>query len=183
MEPIGFTNYSASAGEYTGYSTQKPLELYGRLIKASSNPGDVVLDIFAGCATTAIAAEKLGRDWIACDMAYRSWTMLKRRFYQIGIQLEGMSEATLKVMGELPLDYEIEASVIGPNELPNGMTLTRGRLTNLSSRSGVADGPPSRLRGRGKSAKRMPKNCLSGGSGRCAGDAVTNRVGPTAVMT
>ena len=47
---------SSSAKERTGYVTQKPLVLYERIIKASSNPGDVVLDIFAGCATTAIAA-------------------------------------------------------------------------------------------------------------------------------
>ena len=66
--------------EHSGYATQKPLELYERIIKSSSDPGDVVLDIFAGCATTAVAAEKLERHWIACDMAYRSWTMLKRRF-------------------------------------------------------------------------------------------------------
>ena len=58
--------------ERTGYPTQKPLELYERIIKASSNPGDIILDIFAGCATTAVAAERLGRKWVACDMAYRS---------------------------------------------------------------------------------------------------------------
>ena len=104
--------------ERTGYATQKPLALYERIVESSSNPGDVVLDVFAGCATTAIAAERLGRQWIACDMAYRSWTMLKRRFYQIGIQLEGMSDATSNALGELPLVYKIEAGVIGPNELP-----------------------------------------------------------------
>ena len=68
-----------SGNEKTGYATQKPLALYERIIKASSNPGDVVLDIFAGCATTAVAAERLERQWLACDIAYRSWTMLKRR--------------------------------------------------------------------------------------------------------
>ena len=118
LDPIGFTNYSASTGEYSGYSTQKPVELYEKFIKASSNPGDVVMDVFAGCATTAIAAQRLGRNWIACDMAYRSWTMLKRRFYQNGIQLEGISEATSKALGELALEYNIEATVIGPMELP-----------------------------------------------------------------
>ena len=118
LEPIGFTNYSARGGEYTGYSTQKPLALYEQFIKASSNPGDVVLDVFAGCATTAIAAERLKRQWMACDMAYRSWTMLKRRFYQNGIQLEGISEATSQVLGELPLEYTVNATVVGPKELP-----------------------------------------------------------------
>ena len=57
--------------------------------KPAATPANVVLDIFAGCATTAVAAEKLERRWIACDMAYRAWTMLKRRFYLNGIALEG----------------------------------------------------------------------------------------------
>ena len=54
--------------ERTGYPTQKPLSLYERIIKASSNEGDVVLDPFAGCATTSIAAEKLGRQWVGMDI-------------------------------------------------------------------------------------------------------------------
>lgn len=58
----------ASGGEKTGYPTQKPLALYERIIKASSNPGDVVLDPFAGCATTCVAAEKLGRQWAGIDI-------------------------------------------------------------------------------------------------------------------
>ena len=53
--------------ERTGYPTQKPLALYERIIKASSNEGDIVLDPFAGCATTCVAAERLGRQWIGAD--------------------------------------------------------------------------------------------------------------------
>ena len=49
-----------SAKERLGYATQKPLALMDRIIKASSNPGDLVLDPFAGCATTIEAAQKLG---------------------------------------------------------------------------------------------------------------------------
>ena len=56
-----------SVKERTGYPTQKPLALYERIIKASSNEGDLVLDPFAGCATTCVAAERLGREWIAID--------------------------------------------------------------------------------------------------------------------
>ena len=115
----------ASGTERTGYATQKPLELYERVIKASSNPGDVVLDIFAGCATTAVAAERLGRRWIACDMAYRSWTMLKRRFRQNGIALTDAAgmRATDQALGlGLVQDSEAEwgkrARVLGPNDLP-----------------------------------------------------------------
>ena len=59
---------STTHPERTGYPTQKPLALYERIIKASSKEGDIVLDPFAGCATTCIAAERLGRDWIAVDI-------------------------------------------------------------------------------------------------------------------
>ena len=59
---------SSQSAERTGYPTQKPLSLYERIIKASSNEGDVVLDPFAGCATTPIAAERLGRQWIGMDI-------------------------------------------------------------------------------------------------------------------
>ena len=119
LGPTGFTNFSTHTGEYTGYSTQKPVELYQRLIRASSNPGDVVLDIFAGCATTAVAAETLKRQWVACDMAYRSWTMLKRRFYQNGYALSDMTDATRRVLGEHQTTLqEARSCTIGPKELP-----------------------------------------------------------------
>ena len=57
-----------SGKEDTGWPTQKPLALYKRMIEASSNPGDMVLDPFAGCATTCVAAEQLERKWIGCDL-------------------------------------------------------------------------------------------------------------------
>ena len=59
---------STTASERTGYPTQKPLALLERVLMASSNPGDVVFDPFCGCATTMVAAEKLGRQWIGCDI-------------------------------------------------------------------------------------------------------------------
>ena len=59
---------SSNSKEHRGYPTQKPLELYERIINASSNKGDMVLDPFCGCATTCVAAEKLGRQWIGIDI-------------------------------------------------------------------------------------------------------------------
>ena len=53
--------------ESTGYPTQKPLALLRRIIEASSNKGDMVLDPFCGCATTCVAAERLGRQWVGID--------------------------------------------------------------------------------------------------------------------
>ena len=110
----------ASGSEDTGYATQKPLELYERVIRASSNPGDVVLDIFAGCATTAVAAERLGRQWVACDMAYRSWTMLKRRFAIHGFALSDMTQATVDALhGKQPELSGAKSYTIGPNQVPD----------------------------------------------------------------
>ena len=60
---------NSQAAERLGYATQKPLALLERIISASSNPGDVVLDPFCGCATTMEAAHKLGRQWIGIDIA------------------------------------------------------------------------------------------------------------------
>ena len=114
MQPI-----MPSSKERTGYATQKPLRLYERIIAASSNPGDVVLDIFAGCATTAVAAERLERQWIACDIAYRSWTMLKRRFALNGFALSDTTSATIDALkGTQPALSKAESNTIGPQELP-----------------------------------------------------------------
>ena len=55
--------------ERMGYATQKPLKLLDRIIQASSNPGDVVMDPFCGCATTLEAANRLDRKWIGIDIA------------------------------------------------------------------------------------------------------------------
>ena len=59
---------NSQSKERTGYPTQKPLALYERIIKASSNEGDLVLDPFCGCATTPVAAERLGRQWVGMDI-------------------------------------------------------------------------------------------------------------------
>ena len=52
-----------------GYPTQKPLALLHRIIRASSNEGDVVLEPFCGCATACVAAERLGRQWVGIDLS------------------------------------------------------------------------------------------------------------------
>ena len=69
--------------ERTGYPTQKPQALARRIIEASSNPGDVVLDCFAGLwPMSPVAAELTGRCWVACDMSPRAWTVVRRQFPQ-----------------------------------------------------------------------------------------------------
>ena len=65
--------------ELLGYPTQKPEALLERIILASSNPGDLIMDVFAGSGTTAAVAEKLGRRWIVCDFGKHAiYTMQKR---------------------------------------------------------------------------------------------------------
>lgn len=63
-----FSPVSRLKRERTGWPTQKPLALLNRIIEASSNPGDMVFDPFAGCATTCVAAELLGRKWAGVDI-------------------------------------------------------------------------------------------------------------------
>ena len=70
---------NSQARESIGYPTQKPLALMERIIRASSNPGDMVLDPFCGCATTLVAAEKLERQWIGIDVSDRAIQLVKRR--------------------------------------------------------------------------------------------------------
>lgn len=69
----------SQAAERTGYPTQKPLALLDRIINASSNEGDIVLDPFCGCATTCIAAEKVNRQWIGIDVSVKAYELVKRR--------------------------------------------------------------------------------------------------------
>ena len=87
---------NSQAKERLGYATQKPLKLLERIIQASSNPGDVVLDPFCGCATTLEAAHKLGRNWIGIDIAIHA---IKR------VARVRLSERCGLVEGE---DYTIE---------------------------------------------------------------------------
>lgn len=70
---------SHTAAERLGYPTQKPLPLLERLIAASSNEGDVVLDAFAGCGTSTHAAQKLGRKWIGIDISELAVTLMRAR--------------------------------------------------------------------------------------------------------
>jgi DNA modification methylase len=79
--------------QYLGYPTQKPLALLERIIKASSNPGDIVLDPFCGCGTAIHAAQKLGRKWIGIDITHLAIGLIERRirdaFPDISFKIHG----------------------------------------------------------------------------------------------
>jgi len=69
----------SQAAERLGYPTQKPVALLERIVRASSNEGDVVLDPFCGCGTAIAAAQKLGRRWIGIDVTHLAVTLIKQR--------------------------------------------------------------------------------------------------------
>lgn len=70
---------NSQAKERLGYPTQKPLALLDRIIRASSNPGDIILDAFCGCGTALEAAEKLGRQWIGIDTSPTACRVMSKR--------------------------------------------------------------------------------------------------------
>lgn len=103
--------------ERLGYPTQKPVALLELIVAASSNPGDVVLDAFAGCGTTIEAAHNLGRKWIGIDVSHAACRAVAedrlearmrlqegRDFYLWGTDLEYMDEAFLRGMS--PQEFE-----------------------------------------------------------------------------
>ena len=76
LNSIGIMSFSR---EKTGYPTQKPLALLARIIRASSNEGDMVLDPFCGCATACVAAEQLGRRWVGIDISPKAAELVQVR--------------------------------------------------------------------------------------------------------
>ncbi len=80
--------------ERLGYPTQKPLKLLERIISASSNPGDVMLDPFCGCGTSIVAAEKLGRRWIGIDVTHLAIALMRYRLQ------DAFPDAEFDVKGE-----------------------------------------------------------------------------------
>lgn len=73
-----------SANERLGYPTQKPEALLEKIIKASSNKGDMILDAFAGCGTSLAVAQKLGRHWIGIDISPTAVKLVEKRLSKLG---------------------------------------------------------------------------------------------------
>jgi hypothetical protein len=72
---------NSQAKERLGYPTQKPVALLERIVQASSNEGDVVLDPFCGCGTAIAAAQQLGRRWMGIDITHLAITLIKHRLH------------------------------------------------------------------------------------------------------
>jgi site-specific DNA-methyltransferase (adenine-specific) len=89
------TLIGAKSAERLGYPTQKPEALLERIIKASSNEGDIVLDPFCGCGTTIVSAEKLKRKWLGIDITHLAIALMKSRLadsFTYSVQYEVVGE-------------------------------------------------------------------------------------------
>ena len=97
---------SSRAKERVGYPTQKPLALLNRIIEASSNTGDVVLDPFAGCATACVSAENLSRQWIGIDLSPLAATLVRSRLkdeFKLFFELNHRTDIPRRTdLGKLP---------------------------------------------------------------------------------
>ena len=82
--------------QLVGYPTQKPLALLERIIKASSNPGDMVVDPFCGCATTCVAAEKLERQWIGIDISVKAYELVKQRIVREAVRPDVLFDKSIR---------------------------------------------------------------------------------------
>ena len=100
---------NSQAKERIGYPTQKPLALLERIIKASSNEGDVVLDPFCGCATACVAADKLGRKWVGIDISPKAVELVNMRLQQDMGSLFHHGYVTART--DIPRRTDIEAPI------------------------------------------------------------------------
>ena len=109
--------------ERVGYPTQKPLALLERIVKASSNEGDIVLDPFCGCATTCVAAERLNRQWIGIDVSQRAYELIK-------IRLNSEAQA-----GRVGMDLFADGDdyKIGTSILPSPLLLPKERTVEIKN--------------------------------------------------
>ena len=99
--------------ELIGYPTQKPVALLERVISASTNPGDLVLDCFIGSGTTAVAAQSLGRRWIGCDINKGAIQATSKRIQEL---MRRQSGAAVPVQQASLIDDEV-ATDLGASQL------------------------------------------------------------------
>jgi DNA modification methylase len=100
---------NSQAKERLGYPTQKPEALLDRIVRASSNEGDVVLDPFCGCGTTVVVAERLKRRWIGIDISPTACNMMYRRLVKIRaaeIKLVGMPTSESQLLALKPFEFQ-----------------------------------------------------------------------------
>ena len=119
--------------ERSGYPTQKPLALYERIIRASSKEGDLILDPFCGCATTPIAAERLGRHWVGVDLWEGAYDLVIQRLNDSRQLLTDIPpEVTLETIPPVRTDSGEEAipylQVTERYKEPDGPRMSRAEM-------------------------------------------------------
>ena len=111
----GINSLQSGVRERTGYPTQKPLALYERIIKASSRKEDIILDPFAGCATTCVAAERLHRQWVGIDIWDKVHEVVLDRLRKEGLAADGDSGGRL-AFGDVYYETDPPRRTDGGNE-------------------------------------------------------------------
>ena len=145
------------AKERVGYPTQKPLKLLERIIQASSNEGDVILDPFCGCATTCVAAERLKRKWIGIDIAKQTYYMVFYRAYHDTF-------LSKKVNPELYNDH-----LIHTKEAPIRTDLTEEERQKIASEHGKKEAIKDQKRWIKAEKNIVKKLCYEDQAGMCNG--------------
>ena len=129
---------NSQAQERLGYPTQKPLALLERIIKASSNKGDIVLDAFCGCGTALVAAQNLGRQWIGIDVSPTACRVMAKRLRDV-CGVEEKEELWKIGRGFIVRDLpwtEKKLRAIPPFEFENWAVIALGGIPNQAQ---VAD--------------------------------------------
>jgi DNA modification methylase len=143
----------AGSKERLGWATQKPLALLERIITASSNTGEVVLDPFCGCGTALIAAEKLGRRWIGIDITHLSISVMSARLrdsFGVDAHIIGLPtevEGARMLAQQSPADrFEFQSwvlTLIGAR--PSGDVLKKGADRGIDGRITFTIGPKGEM--------------------------------------
>jgi site-specific DNA-methyltransferase (adenine-specific) len=172
------------AAERLGYPTQKPLPLLERIVTASSNEGDIVLDAFCGCGTALVAAQKLGRQWIGIDVSPTACRVMAKRLRDVCGLKEGQ-QAWLAGSGfiveGLPMS-EGQLRKLPPFEFENWAVIALGGIPNKTQVGDMGiDGkifPARRQRNAGK----RPDISISWTTGtRCRSSRRTRPGGRTSI--
>lgn len=124
----------AQSNERLGYPTQKPLALLERIINASSNPNDIILDAFCGCGTALVAAQNLGRQWIGIDVSPTACRVMAKRLRDVCTMKESeplwrAHRTEAFVVRDLPWTLE-KLRAIPPFEFENWAVIALGGIPN-----------------------------------------------------
>lgn len=133
MDSIQIMSFS---GEKVGYPTQKNESLVSRIVRASSNPGDLVLDFCVGSGTTAVVAEKLGRRWVACDVSPIAVHTTRKRLLRLPQPAPFVVERELAPGGDR---RELANSTVERELAPSGVPRRLGARVAVDGRSATIE--------------------------------------------